>query len=497
MEKILEITNLSKSFPGVKALEDIDFDLFQEEIHCIVGENGAGKSTFIKILSGAYIPDSGNINILGKDYKFITPMQAIEIGIQTVYQESILVPTLSVAENIFLGNERINKYKFFDTSKTNKEAQKLLDILEIKINPKELVEQLTTAERQMIGIVKALSRKAKILILDEPTGSLSSVEIDMLLKLINNIKKTKVGIIYISHHLEEVFRIGDRITVLKDGKKVNTHNNKDLDHDLLIKEMVGRPASLFYSREKIVLDHKQKIMEVKNFSRGNIVKNVSFTVKSGEIFGIGGMVGSGRTELVRLLVGVDKKDSGTIIYDGKDITPQSPLNAIKNGICLLSEGRQKDGLILVRSVSENVSLAKVNIDRRFFIDIKKESKQINKLVKTLRIVSPTIHQEVKNLSGGNQQKVVLAKWLFTNCNIFIFDEPTLGIDIGAKEEIYKIMTQLLRENKIIIMISSDMPELLSMSDRIGIMRKGEMVKIIDDVKDITEEKILTYSIGVK
>jgi len=496
MEKILEINRVSKSFPGVKALEDINFDLFEGEVHCLVGENGAGKSTFIKILAGAYIPDEGNIRVLNKDYKYLTPLLAIELGIQTVYQESILVPTISVAENIFLGNEKTNRYKIIDIKKANKEAKDLLETLEIRIDPKKFVEQLTTAERQMIGIVKALSRKAKILILDEPTASLSSVEIDRLLKLISDIKKTQVGIIYISHHLEEVFKIGDRITVLKDGKKINTHQNEGLNHDMLIKEMVGRSANLFYFREKVEIKDKQKILEIKNFNRDKVINDVSFTVKSGEVFGIGGMVGSGRTELVRMLIGVDRKNSGKLILDGKNITPDSPLDAIKNGICLISEGRQKDGLVLVRSVSENISLAQINISKKFLIDIRREYEKVSKMVKDLKIVCPTIQQEVKNLSGGNQQKVVLAKWLFTKCSIFIFDEPTLGIDIGAKEEIYKIMTQLLRENKIIIMISSDMPELLSMSDRIGIMRKGEMVVVIDN-KDITEEKILTYSIGVK
>ena len=496
MEKILEISGVSKNFPGVKALENINFDLFEGEVHCLVGENGAGKSTFIKILAGAYIPDEGNIRVLNKDYKYLTPLLAIELGIQTVYQESILVPTISVAENIFLGNEKTNKYRFIDIKKANRDAKDLLETLEIQIDPKKFVEQLTTAERQMIGIVKALSRKAKILILDEPTASLSSVEIDRLLKLISDIKKTQVGIIYISHHLEEVFKIGDRITVLKDGKKINTHQNEGLNHDTLIKEMVGRPANLFYFREKVEIKGKQKILEIKNFNRDKVINDVSFTVKSGEIFGIGGMVGSGRTELVRMLVGVDRKDSGNLILDGQNITPSSPLDAIKNGICLISEGRQRDGLVLVRSVSENISLAQINISKKFLIDIRREYEKVSKMVKDLRIVCPTVQQEVKNLSGGNQQKVVLAKWLFTKCSIFIFDEPTLGIDIGAKEEIYKIMTRLLRENKIIIMISSDMPELLSMSDRIGIMRKGEMVVVIDN-KDITEEKILTYSIGVK
>jgi ribose transport system ATP-binding protein len=496
MRRILEINNICKSFPGVKALDDVSFDLFENEVHCLVGENGAGKSTFIKILSGAYIPDSGTLNILEKPYKYITPTQAMELGIQTVYQESILVPTLSVAENIFLGNEKINKFKFIDLKTAYVEAKKLLDTLEINLDSRTIVEKLSTAEKQMVGIIKAFSKKAKILILDEPTAALSSVEIDKLLKLVRDIKKQQVGIIYISHHLEEVFIIGDRITILKDGRKINTHTNVGLDNDLLIKEMVGRPANLFYFREKFESIEEKNILEIKGYNKGEVVKDVSFSIKSGEIFGIGGMVGSGRTELARMLVGVDRRETGSIIYDGKDITPNNPLQALKNGICLISEGRQKDGLVLVRSILENISLAALSLKYRFFLNIKKEYKEVSDISKSLRIITPNIFEDVKNLSGGNQQKVVLAKWLITNCRVFIFDEPTQGVDIGAKEEIYKIMTRLLKENKVIIMISSDMPELLSMSDRIGIMRKGNMVKILEN-NDISEEKILSYSIGAK
>jgi ribose transport system ATP-binding protein len=494
MQELLNIISLSKSFPGVKALDNVSFSLFPGEIHCLIGENGAGKSTFIKILSGAYIPDSGKINILGKDYRFITPLQAIELGIQTVYQESILVPTLSVAENIFLGSEKTNRQGFIDLKKAEKLADELLLTLKIEISPRRIVEELTTAERQLIGIVKALSRKAKVLILDEPTASLSQVEIERLLNLVREIKKTGAGVIYISHHLEEVFEIGDRITVLKDGKKINTHDNKNIDQDVLIKEMVGREASLFYFKEKVEKPVSPSRLDVINFSKAGVLEKVSFSVKSGELFGIGGMVGSGRTELVRMMVGADRRDEGKIVLDGKEITPSTPLYAIKNGICLISEGRQKDGLILIRSITENISIAEVNITPGFFINLSKEYIKVRKLFDSLRIAAPNVNVEVKNLSGGNQQKVVLAKWLFTDCRIFIFDEPTQGVDIGAKQEIYRIMTDLLKANKIIIMISSDMPELISMSDRIGIMRKGSMIKIIEK-KDISEEKILSYSIG--
>jgi len=496
VQKILEVKELTKSFPGVLALQNVDFDLYEGEIHCLVGENGAGKSTFIKILSGAYSPDRGRIVLFGKEYPYLTPAMAINLGIQTAYQESVLVDTLSVAENIFLGSEILNKYRFFDRKKTLLLAQEKLDSFGIKIDASQLVENLSTAEKQIVSIVKALSRNTRILILDEPTASLSSEEVKVLHNVLRRIKTTGVGIIYISHHLEEVFEIGDRITVFKDGRKVNTHEGRNVDQGALIKEMVGRPASLFYSREEITIrDERIHLLEVKNFSKEGVVNDVSFSVKSGEIFGIGGMVGSGRTELVRLMFGLDRRDRGRLLFDGRDITPNSPVDAIRNGLCLITEDRQKTGLVLVRSVKENISLAKMNVSKGTFINPKKEDKGIQKIVERLRIVTPGLDQPVMFLSGGNQQKVVLAKWLFTNSEVFIFDEPTRGIDVGSKEEIYKLMMDLIRQNKIIIMVSSDMPELIAMSDRIGIMRMGKMIKILDK-HEVTEEKILSYSIGV-
>ena len=496
-QKILEINNLSKSFPGVKALIDIDFDLHVGEIHCLVGENGAGKSTFIKILSGALIQDKGSIVIFNKKHDYLTPISAIKIGIQTVYQESKLAFDLTVAENIFLGNELLNRYSFFDLKETFKKSQELLDSFKVKIDPRKIVGNLSTADRQIVGIVKALSREVKILILDESTASLSSTETERFLNLNIEIAKKGVGIIFISHHLEEVFKIGDRITVLKDGKKINTHVREEIKHDVLVKEMIGRSTDLFYEREKIKNGKKGiSTLEVINYSRGDVVKNINFSVKSGEIFGIGGMVGSGRTEFVRLLFGVDRKSSGKLLLNGKNITSNSPGKAIRQKICLVTEDRQHDGLILSRSIIENISIVNINLFKGIFINLISESKKVKELVDKLKIITPNIKQEAINLSGGNQQKVVLAKWMFTNCDVFIFDEPTRGIDIGAKAEIYKIMSDLAKQDKIIIMISSDMPELISISDRIGIMREGSMVKILNK-DEINEEKILSYSIGVK
>jgi ribose transport system ATP-binding protein len=494
MKPILEIRGLSKSFPGVRALQDVDFDLSAGEIHCLVGENGAGKSTFIKILSGALAPDAGSLRIFGREHAALTPRQAIELGIQTVYQESILVGTLSVAENIYLGHERLGRWGHFDRAASLRDAAALLESLRIRIDPRAVVETLSTADRQIVGIVKALSKDARILILDEPTASLSSSESELLLNLLRQVIRQEVGIIYISHHLEEVFEIGSRITVLKDGRKVSTHTGT-IDQGQLIQEMVGRSAELFYTRGVIQVEGERRHrLQVVDYRRSGVVDGVSFDVQSGEIFGIGGMVGSGRTELLRLLFGLDHRDGGRLVYDGQDITPSSPLEAIRRGLCLITEDRQKTGLVPVRSVKENVASARLNVSGGLFLDLKAEERGVRALVEQLRVVTPSLEQQVMNLSGGNQQKVVLAKWLFTRSDIFLFDEPTRGIDIGAKEEIYKLMISLARQNKIVVMVSSDMPELTALSDRVGVMRGGLLKRVLERGQ-ISEETILAYSIG--
>jgi ribose transport system ATP-binding protein len=494
-ELLLEVEGLSKTFPGVQALKKVDFSLHRGEIHCLVGENGAGKSTFIKILSGALVPDEGIIRVFGHSYTSLTPALAIKLGIQTVYQESILINTLSVAENIFLGQEWVTSRGFFHRAKTVEEARKLIESFGISLDPEELVGNLSRAERQIVGILKALSREAKILILDEPTASLSTMEKKNLFEILRKITRQGVGVIYISHHLEEVFEIGDRVTVLKDGAKVATHEVGKVGRDLLIQEMVGRPAELFYKREKpAFLETYREILEVVDL-RGGVVKGVSFRVYAGEIFGIGGMMGSGRTELARLLFGLDRREGGKVFLNGKDITPHSPLDAMAKGICFITEDRQKDGLVLVRSVRENVTLASLNLGRKEILDLGEERRVVGELVAKLKIVTPHLEQEVINLSGGNQQKVVLAKWLLTNGKIYLFDEPTRGIDVGAKEEIYRLMADLAKAGKFVIMISSDMPELIALSDRVGVMCSGRMVKILEG-KAVTEENILACALGV-
>ncbi len=497
-EILLEVENISKSFPGVQALKGIDFSLYSGEVHCIVGENGAGKSTFIKILSGALVPDDGIIKIFGRTYRTLTPSLAIDLGIQTVYQDSVLVGSLSVAENIFLGHELSSRWGFFSQRKTLELAGGIISQFGVAIPPEELVENLSNAEKQIVSILKALSREARVLILDEPTASLSAVEKATLFKVLRQAKDRKVGIIYISHHLEEVFEIGDRVTVLKDGEKVATHRVEEVTQETLVREMVGRPAELFYTRGQLSFQREceeGEVLEVSDF-QGGMIKNVSFRVLSGEIFGIGGMVGSGRTELLRLLFGLDQRVQGKLLLNGHDITPRSPLDAIAKGICLIPEDRQKTGLILARSVRENVTLAAINLVDREWLDLGIERREVESLVRQLQIVTPNIDQEVIYLSGGNQQKVVLAKWLLTRGKIYLFDEPTRGIDVGTKEEIYRLIMDLAKDGKFVIMVSSDLPELIALSDRIGIMRNGEMVAILNR-EEMSEENILSYALGVK
>lgn len=499
-EPLLELRGVSRSFPGVQALDAFDFDLRAGEIHCLVGENGAGKSTFIKILSGAISPESGTLRLFGTDRRFLTPSQAIRSGIQTVYQESALVPSLSVAENIHLGQELAASKGPWRSWQVDRHAQveqtrALLSSLEIRIAADALVEDLSSAERQLVGLARALSRDARILVLDEPTASLSATESRTLLTLLRSIASRGVGIIYISHYLEEVLEIADRVTVLKDGRRVGLHTRDEVDQQTLVREMVGRDASSFYNREdNHAVQEGPPFLRMDSYSRRGSVHDVSLDVRRGEIFGLGGMIGAGRTELVRLLFGVDRRDSGRLTLDGVDITPDSPRDALRHGLCLITEDRQHSGLVLIRSVKENVSLARISLQRSPVIDLKEENRLVNEMVAKLRVATPSLAQEIRNLSGGNQQKAILARWLLTEGRVFLFDEPTRGIDIGAKQEIYRLMVELVRGGAAIIMVSSDMPELIAMSDRVGVMRDGRLVKVLEG-HEITEESVLAYAIG--
>jgi ribose transport system ATP-binding protein len=496
-ENVLQAVNISKAYPGVQALDDVDFVLKHGEVQALVGQNGAGKSTFIEILSGSLKPDSGDIVFKEKTFPYLEPFESIELGIQTVHQDNQLVEELSVAENIYLYNLPRNRFGIVDYTQCEKVAEALLSELGIDVSAGQKMTQLTFIEKKLISIAKACSRQAQVLILDEPTASLDEHGKNILFDIIRQNTAKGMGIIYISHNLSEIFEICDRVTVFKDGKKVSTHNVPEITMNTVVQEMIGRSSTSLYIRQQDENPKdKDSVFEVKDFSRAGVVENVSFSVQKGEIFGIGGLVGAGRTELARMIFGIDPKDSGQLIYCGKDCTPTSPNDAIQKGIGYLTEDRKEDGLVLGRPIFENISLVRLAKDVSLFMDLGRERRDTGDISQQIDIKTPSINQLVINLSGGNQQKVVLAKWLFAGSEILIFDEPTVGVDVGAKDEIYRMMESLAREGKVIIMISSDNPELIAICDRVAVMRNQGLVSILEG-KDITEENILRHSLGVE
>jgi len=494
-ELLVSLKNITKIYGTHKVLDNVSFDLRKGEIHCLVGENGAGKSTLIKILSGAISPESGEVYISGQKVPFMTPRKAIELGISTVYQDAELVESLTVADNIFLGDEQSASIPFVvDKNAQFKKAQEIIDTLHMNLPVDALVEDLSVSQKQMLEIVKALYRDSKIIIMDEPTSSLGLEEKKALVNIIRNLKQRGIGIIYISHYLEEIFMIGDRVTILKDGKLVNTYKVSAVDMETVIRGMVGREASAFYHRKKIPLGPIQ--VEVQNLSKKGVIHPVSFEVRKGEILGIGGLVGSGRSELVGLIFGIQQPDSGKIIIKGKEVTIQNPRDAIRAGIGLITEDRRKLGLFTGRNLVENISLVHNDVFKGFIIDRNEEKDLSNQMVNELSIATSDINQLVEELSGGNQQKVVIARWLLDDAILCIFDEPTKGVDIGAKQQIYELMLELAEKGKSIIMVSSDMPELLSLSDRIIVMREGRIVEILDN-HQIKEEDLIKKFMGVE
>jgi ribose transport system ATP-binding protein len=487
---ILEMKNICKAFPGVEVFDCFGFDLREGEIHCVVGENGAGKSTLIKMFSGAHTPDDGDIYLDGELVKIPDPRSAMQLGIQTIYQEHTLFPFLSVMENLYAGNE-ISNGVTLNRREMIKKTSGILEDLHSNIDPLDIVGQLGSGDQKTVEIARGLLQESRIIILDEPTSSFSQTEIDHLLSIIKKLSKDGISIIYISHHLEEVFKIADRVTVIRDGIKINTYGSEDITEQKLINDMVGRDVSLFYKREKVPIG--DVLFEVKDL-KGNGVKNASFSVRRGELVGIAGMVGSGRTELAQILFGARKVDSGEIIIGGKKVNIKTPLSAIANNMCYITEDRQETGLFLQHSLDKNIPIASYTQTTTPFAIPGEDIRLTQKYIDLLKIITPSVFQQVMFLSGGNQQKVVLGKWFATDADIFIFDEPTRGIDVGSKEEIYRITVDLLRQEKAVIMISSDMPELIAMSDKVMVMRNGSMVEEI--TKDqISEENILKHSIG--
>jgi ribose transport system ATP-binding protein len=493
-EKVIESVKINKEFPGVKALSDFDFKLFKNEVHCLIGENGAGKSTFIKILSGVYKPNSGEIIINGDSYSFLSTHLVRNLGIQTVYQEDVLVPHISAAENIFLGSKYQKRKIFVSYKKIIQKSQVLAEQLGIDLNVRKLYENLSPSDQQFIKILKALAQKPQVLILDEPTQVFNVQDTELIIRIVKKIKKGGVGVIYIAHDLDEVIKVADRITVLRDGMKINTHDKSvhNLDPGILAKEMVGRPVNLFYTKKKHAIG--EPVFEVKGLKLDPSFKEINFDVKKGEILGIAGLKGSGRTEVARAIFGALNRYDGRVMYDGKDVTPKSPIDAVKNGIAMLTEDKKIDGLFMGMPVYQNITIVGLSRISRFFINMRKEKRFANDFIERMNIKTASMDQEVQFLSGGNQQKVVIAKWLFQGVNILIVDEPTHGIDVNAKVEVYELFTELTSSGKSIIMISSEMPEIISISDRVIVMRNFEISKILTG-EEITEANILSGYLG--
>lgn len=495
-DTILQLKGISKDFPGVRALDNVDFDLKRGEVHVLVGENGAGKSTLIKLLAGVFPPTEGDIYYQGEKVTVRNPKEGLDMGISVIYQEFNLVPYISVAKNIFLGREPRRKWLPFliDYPRLHETAKQIIESFGTSFDVKTNVANLGVAHMQLVEMAKAFSVKASILVMDEPTAALTKREIERLFRSIREFKKQGISIIYISHRLEEILEIADRITILRDGKVVHTMRVEEVSNlEEIIRHMVGRSMESFFSRE--FLEQKGEVaLEVRSLSREGVLDNVNLHVRSGEIVGLAGLVGSGRTELVRTIFGADTRDKGQIRVFGQEVTT-NPAKSVALGIGFIPEDRKAEGLALILPVRENMVMASL---RRLFplgvINPRKESRVVNEYVQKLKIATPSILRVAKFLSGGNQQKVIVAKWLCTQANIFIFDEPTRGIDVGGKAEIHQLMNELVKQGAAVLMVSSELPEVLNMSDRIYVMRGGRIAKELMR-EEADQETVLRYAMG--
>ena len=490
-EVIVSMKDIVKTFPGVKALDHVNFELRSGEVMALLGENGAGKSTLMKILSGVYTKDSGTMTIFGTEYDNLTPKQAQAVGVAIIHQELNMCRHLSVAENMFLGREKVNGIVLNDRE-MEAEAAKILGDLKIDIDPRQTVGDLPVSKQQMVEIAKALSIHAKILIMDEPTSSLTAKEIEELFRIIRQLKADGCGIVYISHRLEELKAIVDRVTIMRDGQYITDGNFADMTMEQIIANMVGREIKEQFPR--VSCPKGKKIFEVKNLNAGHLVRDINFSLYEGEIVGFAGLMGAGRTETTRAIFGVDPKTSGEIWLDGKEVKITCPMDAIKAGIVLAPEDRKKDGLCTKLSIRHNLALPNLDLicSKLGVISSKKEDDLCEKAVKDLLIKTPTVEVNAGNLSGGNQQKVVVGKWLARNSRVVIFDEPTRGIDVGAKVEIYNLMNQLKKQGIAVMFVSSEMPEVLGIADRVIVMCDG---KITGEVmaKETSQNEVLKFA----
>jgi len=496
-EKILELRGITKRFAGVSALSQVDLDLQEGEVLALLGENGAGKSTLMKILSGVHQPDGGTIRFRGEEMQFSSPRDAQKLGISIIYQEFSLVPHLPVFENIFYGQEKRTRWGSLDRKAMRQEAKIILQKLGVLLDVTRTVAQLSIAEQQFVEIAKALTRDTRILILDEPTATLTSQEADQLFRVMRQLRESGVAMIFISHHLEEIFTIGDRVQCLRDGRSVGTLPISECTTASLVKMIAGRdiahafPLRMGPEPGPVVLDVRKLRLQADS-------PTINFSLREGEILGFAGLIGSGRTEIMRALIGADRSAERVVLYLGKKFTPASPADACGKGFGLVPEDRKQQGLILPFSVADNIVLTNLGaISHPMLHKIQKQKgiAVVDTLIKKLRIKTPSAEQIVRNLSGGNQQKVVIAKWLHADCQVLIFDEPTRGIDVGAKSEIYELMRVLAAKGVSIIMISSELPEVVGMSDRVVVMRQNRVEKLIERAEEITAENIMHYATG--
>ena len=488
-ETILNMQGIQKYFSGVHALKGVQFELKAGEVHALMGENGAGKSTLIKVLCGIYKRDGGTVEYFGQEVHFDNIAESQNAGISVIHQELNMMNDLTVAQNIFIGRENMVGALINDRE-MEKAAQRLFDRMGVKIDPAVKLGSLTVGKQQMVEIAKAISRDCRLLVLDEPTAALTQPEVEELFKIMNELREKGIGMIYISHRMDEINRISDRVTVMRDGEYVGTVNTNEVTKDDIVKMMVGRVIMGEQKSASCCPADAEVILEVRNLRAGREVKDVSFCLRKGEILGFAGLMGAGRTEVVRALYGADVRQSGDIFLHGKKVRIRTPEQAVRHGICYLSEDRKRYGLMLDKSVTENSVIACVDnfITAGLISDgkMRAESQKFNDL---LRTKTPSMEQLLKNLSGGNQQKVIIARWLMKDADIFIFDEPTRGIDVGAKSEIYALMEELVKQGKSIIMISSELPEVLRMSDRIVVMCEGRVTGELD-ISEATQENIM-------
>jgi ribose transport system ATP-binding protein len=486
---LLEVEGVSKGFPGVRALDDMHLTLRQGEVLALVGENGAGKSTLMKLLSGVYAPDAGTFRLNGEQLEITGPKDALQKGISVIFQEFNLMPHLTVAQNIFIGREP-RSGGFLSERALNREAAALVRRLGLPLDARATVGDLTVAKQQMVEIAKALSYDAKVLIMDEPTAALNDAEVRTLHDLIRRFRRPDTGVIYISHRMDEIKAISDRVTVIRDGRYVETLDTPTTTLREVISLMVGRTITGEAAPENVRTD-RPVLLEVTGLATKELLKDVSFDLREGEILGFAGLMGAGRTEVARAVVGADKRTAGTIRLRGREIDVRNPAEAARHRIGYLSEDRKALGLLLEHDVSANIGLSSLaeRFTRYGFVNIAAVRKRAADLVRTLSIKTPSVTQVVKNLSGGNQQKVVIAKWLLKNCDVLIFDEPTRGIDVGAKEEIYALLNDLAAQGKSIVMISSELPEVLRMSHRVVVMAEGRVSGVLDHT-EVTQERVM-------